>query len=58
MRLSKGRKAFSRKSKGGAKGLWVPPSRMRVLGPEAVSKAGRIVWRTRVVLPAVPMEKV
>jgi hypothetical protein len=57
MRSTKGTKALARKSKGGAKGLCVPPSRTRLEGCGAVRRAGSTVWRTRVALPAVPTAK-
>ncbi len=48
------RKLRSRKSNGGAIGLWVPPSSVSVLVPEAVSSEGSTVCSTKVALPAVP----
>jgi hypothetical protein len=40
-------------------GLWVPPSNVTTDGSFAPSMSGkRIVWNTRVVLPAPPIEKV
>jgi len=47
-------KLRARKSKGGASGLCVPPSRVNVLGPDAVSSEGSTVCNTKVALPAVP----
>src|SRR5438552_1021373 len=55
MRSISGRNARARKSKGGAAGLWVPPSSVSAEGPEAVRSAGNTVWITRPVLPAVPI---
>src|SRR2546428_4969588 len=43
------RYACARKSNGGAKGLCVPPARVRVLGSEASNRAGCTVWSTRVI---------
>ena len=40
------------KSKGGAMGLCVPPSKTRVERPCASSSGGSTVWKTRVALPA------
>mgnify|MGYP000061447741 CR=1 FL=1 len=58
MRWIRGIKHLARKSNGGAIGLCVPPSRVSVLWPEAVSSAGRMVWRTSVALPAAAQDKV
>ena len=57
MRWISGMKHLARKSNGGAIGLCVPPSRVSVLWPEAVSRAGRTVCSTSVALPAVPTAK-
>jgi hypothetical protein len=46
------------KSKGGAWTLCVPPSSVSRLGAPAIIKGGSTACRRRVVLPAVPMEKV
>src|SRR6266508_189840 len=57
MRPRIGRKARARKSNGGAHGLCVPPSSVRMEGAEAVRSGGSTVWSTRPVLPAVPTAK-
>jgi hypothetical protein len=57
MRRTIGSKTRARKSNGGDRGLWVPPSRTRADGSLDRRRAGRIVWSTRVALPAVPTEK-
>ncbi len=49
--------ARAKKSKVGASGLCVPPSRQSSEGSLAVISAGSTVWSTRPVLPAVPIAK-
>src|SRR5262245_60704526 len=55
IRSTSGKKTRARKSNGGAAGLWVPPSSVSVDGPAAVRSAGKTVWITSPVLPAVPI---
>jgi hypothetical protein len=55
--LTTGKKAFCRKSSGGACILCVPPSIVISLRSDAVISAGRMVWKTSVPLPAVPIAK-
>ena len=52
MRCISGANVFFKKSNGGAIGLCVPPVIVTVDDSLAAHNAGRTVWRTRVVLPA------